>query len=93
MTADVTLSSMFDNNILFLSWQSSEQGITVHEGKARRGVSVHHPDAHTDTQTGRNKYSYPGGFAAPPGCCTVSQQSPGVSLWKVSTTPNGITRN
>lgn len=78
---------------LFLSWQSGEQGATLHKREAGRGVSVHLTDAHTDTQTGRKQYSYPGGFAAPPGGCSVSQQSSSVSLWKVSTTPSRITGN
>lgn len=75
------------------SWQSGKQGATLHKREAGRGVSVHLTDAHTDTQTRGNQYSYPGCFAAPPGGCFVSQQSSSVSLWKVSATPRRIIGN
>lgn len=66
------------------SWQQGKQGIALHEGEARRRGGVHLTDAYTDTQTGRNQYSNPGSLVAPPGGSCVCQQSPSVSLWKVS---------
>lgn len=78
------LSRQFFRYSWFSSWQPGEHGASLHQGEARRGVSIYLTDAYPDPQRRGHQYSHPGSVAGSYGSCPVSQQSPGVTVWKVS---------